>query len=139
MALSSQFHVIVRRNITWSIVYFLITSPLPVSSKLFSGTFALEPRLDHSWALRGGRAEGVDLRSVMVAPTQYFIFQSAAKIGMQRNPNITGTTQASRAHWGGHWGKGHTGREGVLLGLEGKALEDNGCNGNKFFIKAPCI
>ncbi len=83
--------------------------------------------------------EGVDLRSVMMAPTQYFIFQSAAKIGMQRNPNITGTTQASRTRWGGRWGKGRAGREGVLLGLEGGALGDNGCNGNGFFIKALCV
>jgi hypothetical protein len=104
-------------------------------SELFSGTFALEPRLDHSWALRGWQAEGVDLRLVMVAPTQYFIFQSAAKIGMQRNSNITGTTQASRLHWGGCWGKGHAGREGVLLGLEDRASGDDGCNGNGFLSR----
>ncbi len=83
--------------------------------------------------------EGVDLRSVMVAPTQYFIFQSAAKIGMQPNPNITGTTQASHACWGGHWGKGRAGREGELLGLEGGASGGDGCNRNGFFIKAPCV
>jgi hypothetical protein len=75
------------------------------------------------------------LHSVMVATTQYFIFQSAAKIGMQRNPNITGTTQASRVRWGGRWGKGHAGREGVLLRLEGGALGDDGCDRNWFLSR----
>ncbi len=59
----------------------------------------------------GGWAERADLHLVMVAPMQFFIFQSA-KIGMQHNPSITRTTQASWMHWGDCWGKGHAGKGG---------------------------
>jgi hypothetical protein len=66
----------------------------------------------------------------------FFLITLAAKIGMQRNPSNTVTTQAPRAPSDGRWEKGCASRGGVFQQLEDGDEEGKGNGG---FSYASCV
>jgi hypothetical protein len=84
-------------------------------------------------------AEEADLHLVIVAPTQYFIFQSAAKIGMQCNPSINGTTWPHVNVEVVIGGRGTWGERGYYWDWRVAPWEMMGAIEIFFFKKALCI